>query len=98
MDPQVFSILLDNILAGIAAFIAIIVWVKTRDISWIFIVLSVIGFYVSVIYKTLLFFGIVVSGKYTFFGIDIVEMLFSYMPLLLMIAALTLKAVKNMKR
>ena len=98
MNPQVFLILLDNIFAGIAAFIAITVWVKTRDISWIFIVLSVIGFYVSIIYKTLVFFGIVFSEKYSIAGVNVLDMIFNYIPLILMIVALALKAVRNMKR
>ncbi|MCL2480938.1 MAG: hypothetical protein FWF38_04450 [Spirochaetaceae bacterium] len=96
MDEQVILILIDNFLAGVAAFLAIVVWVKTRDISWVFIILSVIGFYVSIIYKTLLLFGIVVS--HSFAGINIGEMIFNYIPILLMITALTLKAHKNMKR
>ena len=96
MDEKIFLILFDNLLAGVAAFLAIVVWVKTRDVSWIFIVLSVIGFYVSVIYKTLLFFGIVVS--HTIAGVNIGEKVFYYMPIILMMTALTLKAVKNMKR
>ena len=96
MDEKIFLILLDNLIAGIAAFLAIVVWVKTRNVTWIFIVLSVIGFYVSVIYKTLLFFGIVVSR--TIAGVNIGETIFYYVPILLMITALTLKAVKNMKR
>jgi len=98
MEPQVLSILIDNILAGIAAFVAIIVWVKTRDITWIFIVLSVIGFYVCVIYKTLLFFGIAAGVRYGNSDVDVLQMIFNYIPLILMIAALTLKAVRNMKR
>ena len=96
MNEEIVIILIDNILAGIAAFLAIVVWVKTRDISWIFIVLSVIGFYVAVIYKTLLFFGLTVS--ITIAGIRVGQMIFGYIPVLLMITALALKAVKNMKR
>ena len=91
MNDQIFFIFADNILAGIAAFIAIVVWVKTRDISWVFIVIAVIIFYASVIHKTLMFFGIVVSNTP-------VDMLFTYTPLILMIIALTLKAVRNMRR
>ncbi|MCL2793251.1 MAG: hypothetical protein FWD87_09180 [Spirochaetaceae bacterium] len=91
MGEQVLLILIDNIIAGIAAFLAIVVWVKTRDISWIFIILSAIGFYVSVVYKTLMLFGIVVSNI-------VVDMIFNYIPIVLIIVALTLKAIKNMKR
>jgi len=96
MNEQIVLILIDNFFAGIAAFLAIVVWVKTRDVSWIFIILSAIGFYVSIIYKTLLLFGIVVT--HSFFGINIVEIIFNYMPIIFLIIALTLKAVKNMKR
>jgi len=91
MNEQAFFILLDNIFVGIAAFLAIVVWVKTRDISWIFIVLSIIGFYVAATYRTLLYFGVMISNIYA-------NMAFNYIPIILMIVALALKAVKNMKR
>ena len=96
MNDQIVFILIDNIIMGIAAFLAIVVWVKTRDISWIFIVLSVIGFYVGIIYKTLLFFGI--AAPLTIKNINLIEVIFYYIPLILIVVALMLKAIKNMKR
>ena len=42
MEPEILYILVKNILAGLAAFIGIAVWTKTRDSAWIFIVLSVL--------------------------------------------------------
>ncbi|MCP5514682.1 MAG: hypothetical protein H7A26_04370 [Spirochaetales bacterium] len=98
MDMQVFTLFADNILAGIAAFIAIIVWVKTRDSSWVFIVLAVLGYYTSVIYNTFIFFGIILQGNYVLYGIDLIYAAFRYIPVLFLIIALVIKAVKNMKR
>ncbi len=98
MDQQLFNLLADNIIAGVAAFLAIVVWVKTRDSSWVFIVLAVLGIYAAVIYKTLLFFGIILSGIYLFNGIDIIQAAFDYVPQLFLVVALLIKAVKNMKR
>jgi hypothetical protein len=98
MDQQVLTMLADNIIAGFAAFLAIVVWVKTRDSSWIFIVLAVLGYYSSVIYRTLLFFGIVPSEVYVIYGLDAVNYSFIYVPQLFFLIALIIKTVKNMHR
>jgi len=98
MDQLVLNMLADNIIAGFAAFMAIVVWVKTRDSSWVFIVLAVLGYYASVIYRTLLYFGIVPSEVYVFYGLDIINYSFIYIPQLFLLAALIIKAVKNIHR
>ena len=63
-----------------------------------FIILAVLGYYVSIIYRTAIFFGIVLQERYVLYGIDVVDASFSYVPLLFLITALVIKAVKNMKR
>ncbi len=90
--------LLNNILWAVTVFIAIIVWTRTRDSSWIFIVLSVITFYGGVIYKTLLFFGIIIPGKVVYKNIDILEIMAQTIPVLFLIIALSIKGIRNSGR
>ena len=63
MNTHMISMLLNNIIWAAAVFISIIIWTKTRDSSWIFIILSVIAFYISVVYRTLIFFGLIIVGS-----------------------------------
>lgn len=96
INQEIFSLWGNNILLSFAAFLAIVVWVKTRESSWVFIILSVLLMYVAAIYETLLFFGIFLPT--TLFGQDIITFFFRYIPVLLLIIALFIKAVKNMQR
>ncbi len=98
IDSHVFSMLAGNLFYGFAAFMAIVVWVKTRESSWIFIVLAVLGFYAAEVYGTLLFFGILLPEIYMLYGIDVVQAAFDYVPAVFLITALAIKAVKNMGR
>ena len=98
MSTDMISMLLDNILWAAAVFISIIIWTKTRDSSWIFLILSVIAFYISVVYETLVFFGILVPLTAVYKNIDILFLLSETAPVFLLLIALIIKAVKNMSR
>ena len=98
MSTHMISMLLNNILWAAAVFISIIIWTKTRDSSWIFIILSVIAFYIAVVYRTLIFFGIITEGIVIYMNIDIFSVLADVFPVVLLILALIIKAVKNMSR
>jgi hypothetical protein len=43
---------------GIASFLAILVWAKTRDTPWMLIVIGTIAGYIASVYATLAHFGI----------------------------------------
>ena len=98
MNTHMISMLLNNILWAVAVFIAIIIWSKTRDSSWIFIILSVIAFYISVVYRTLIFFGIIEQGYFIYMNIDVLSVVADVFPVFLLIIALIIKAVKNLGR
>lgn len=92
------SMLLNNILWAVAAFLSIIIWTKVRESSWIFIILSVLAFYSAVVYRTLVFFGIVIPGSFIYKNVDIASVISDFLPLSLLVTALVIKAVKNSKR
>jgi hypothetical protein len=92
------SMLLNNILWAGAVFVSIIVWSKTRDSSWIFLILAVIAFYISVVYRTLIFFGIIMPGILIYKNIDILSVFFESIPVVILILALIIKAAKNLHR
>ena len=98
MTTHMISMLLNNILWAAAVFVSIIVWSKTRDSSWIFLILAVIAFYISVVYRTLIFFGIIMPGIIIYQKIDVLSILSESIPVFILILALIIKAVKNLHR
>jgi uncharacterized membrane protein len=46
------------ILGALAAFLAIMVWSKTRDVSWMLLVIGTIAGYAEIVYSILGIFGI----------------------------------------
>ncbi len=98
MSTHMVSMLLNNIFWAAAVFTAIIIWTRARDSCWIFIILSVIAFYVSVVYRTLIFFGIILPGLLIYREIDILSVVSEIFPVLMLLIALIIKAVKNLRR
>ena len=98
MNTHMISMLLNNVLWAAAVFISIIIWTKTRDSSWIFIILAVIAFYISVVYRTLLYFGIIIPGIALYSNIDLLSVSADVVPVFLLITALIIKSVKNRNR
>ena len=92
------SMLLNNVLWAVSVFIAIIVWRKTRDSSWIFMILAVFLFYTAVIFKTFVFFGLIRSDIFVYHQIDMFSVLSETIPVLFIIVSLSIKAVKNSER
>ena len=67
MDFASFVIIISKvIIGGIGTFFAVLLWSKTRDAAWIFVILGVIVEYIAIIYSTLEMFGVVGNNIITF--------------------------------
>lgn len=83
------------ILGGIAAFLAIIVWNKTRDSSWMAIVGGIIISYAQTVYNLLIHLGILSVDRLAVFGIPLTSLIFTVGPLCLIILGLILMIKKH---
>lgn len=81
------SILVENIIllisSGIMTFFAVFLWSRTRDISWMMIILSVIISYVGLLYELFLHLGVLGDEGFLFQGQNIVSLAFKIVPHLL---------------
>lgn len=59
MEFSEISILVRLILGAVATFFGILLWSKTRDAAWIFVILGILVSYTEIIFSTLKQFGIV---------------------------------------
>ena len=55
---EMVSVIFRLAVGGIASFLAILVWAKTRDAPWMLIVIGTIANYIASVYSTLTLFGI----------------------------------------
>lgn len=78
---------------GIAAFLAIMLWSKTRDVAWMSLVAGILTAYAGIVYNMLADFGIVFgSGATEIFilNIPLATLLFAVIPSLFYITAFIL--------
>ncbi len=72
---------------GIATFFAVLLWSKTRDIAWIFVIIGTIVQYINIIYTTLEMFGITGNIVVTIYGVPALKLLLSILPMVFFIFA-----------
>ncbi len=74
--------------AAVAAFLAILLWSRTRDIAWMLIVIGVIASYADILFGLLSQLGLVDESRYSLLGIPIGRALLSNLPYLFLCSAL----------
>ena len=77
------------VLGGVAAFLAILLWSKSRAASWMCLVASVLISYVGIIFEMMISLGII-TVNFTVYGIPFVPLLFAVVPSVFLIVALIL--------
>lgn len=77
------------VLGGIAAFLAILLWSKSRSASWMCLVASVLISYAGIIFEMMISLGII-SASLIFFGVPLATLIFTVLPSVFLIAALIL--------
>jgi hypothetical protein len=75
------ALIITRLAAGaFTAFLAIIVWSRTRDIAWMFFVIGAIAMYGDIVYAALELFGIVSYSIVVVNGIEVVRLALSALP------------------
>jgi hypothetical protein len=66
--------------AAVAMFLAIILWSRTRDTAWMFIVVGAIAAYADIIYSLLIQFGVIDREAFTPGGVPVASLVFTNLP------------------
>ena len=83
MGLEQMVMILSRLAAGsLATFLAIILWSKTRDTAWMFIIIGIIVGYGEIVYVTLKAFGVVHAELIVFKGISLFEVVLAVLPVL----------------
>jgi len=83
------------ILGALAAFLAIMLWSKTRDMAWMLIVIGTITAYIEVVYSVLELLGI--AARYGLFigSVPLVATLLTTLRMLFFIAAFLIMVIRR---
>ena len=94
-EPEVLLFIVKLDLGGILAFLAILVWSKTRDGAWFFLVSGTILAYCGVVYEMLKSFGIITKTFYLLWNIPIIDLCFVVIPSLFFIVGFIIMIAKS---
>jgi hypothetical protein len=78
-----------------AAFLAIVLWSRTRDVAWMLVVVGTVAGYTDVLYSTLVKFGVIAENFGSYAGIPFVAILFSNLPYLFFCIAFIVMIVRK---
>jgi len=86
------------VFGAISSFLAILLWSRTRDAAWIFVIISAIMAYVEVIYSILNLLGVISENILSENALLIISILLSCMPTLFIIAAFSVMTLRKYRR
>ena len=86
------------VFGGIAAILAIVLWSRTRDGAWMFVVFAVISTYIEIVYSILELLGVTQGLFITIGTTNVLKIAFSCLPPLFFICAFVMMLAKKMRR
>lgn len=96
-ESEIIFFIIKLFLGGVIAFLAIMLWSRTRDFSWMFLVLAAVTGYSSLVFDLLLKLGFVTSRLINVLGneIPLVQLLLTIIPSLFVVIAFILMLIKT---
>jgi hypothetical protein len=83
VENEQMVLLLIKLITGFSATLtAVLLWSKTREPAWLFIVLGTVFLYSEIIFNTLDSLGLSKFYLFTVYGISLVEIIFASFPFL----------------
>lgn len=96
-ETEIIFFIIKLVLGGIIAFLAIMLWSKTRDFSWMFLVFAAVTGYSAIVFDLLLKLGFVTAKEISILGneIPLVQLVLSVLPSLFVIIAFIIMLSKS---
>jgi hypothetical protein len=86
------------LVAACTAFLAIVLWSRTRDVAWMLIVIGAIASYADILFDLLVRFGLIDEARLSPLGIPFGRILFSNLPYLFLSAAFLVMILRKRVR
>ncbi len=95
---QLILVLCRLVFGAVFAFLGILLWSRTRSVSWMLIIIGAIVQYGQIMVSTFTIFGIVSVDRISIRGVPIVEIVLTSLPYLLYAAGLVAAIRENRLR
>jgi len=95
LTEEVLAIVVRLAVGSVATFLAILVWSRTRDTAWIFVVIAMILQYGEIVFTTLELFGLAQAELPVWAGVPLVEIVLQTLPLICLAIAFTIVAARR---
>jgi hypothetical protein len=83
MDIATFAQSASHLVTGaFATFCAILLWSRTRDMAWTFVIVGAIVSYADIVLTTLSSFGVIGDNLFLYHGIPVLQIALADLPLL----------------
>jgi hypothetical protein len=83
------------ILGALASFFAIMLWSKTRDIAWMFMVIGTIAAYVEIVYSIMELFGITEQSAFTLGSVPVASIVLPCLRMVFFIGAFIIMVIRK---
>lgn len=83
------------LVTALAAFLAIVLWSRTRDLAWMLIVIGTIASYADILFDLFVQFGLLDEAGFSPFGIPLGHMVFANLPYLFFSAAFVVMILRK---
>jgi hypothetical protein len=99
MSPEPLITVLTRLAFGaVATFLAIILWSRTRDTAWMFVVVATIIRYGEVVYTTLEIFGVITAPGVSVAGESLFRLILVNVPTVAIIVAFAIMIARRRLR
>jgi hypothetical protein len=95
VQSELLLFIVKLVLGGITAFLAIMLWSKTRDAAWMSLVAGAVTSYAGIVYDMMVRLGIIIPGGVSVAGIPLATLLFTVIPSCFFILAFILMLVRS---
>ena len=95
IDSHILLYIIKLVLGGVTAFLAIMLWSRTRDAAWRCLVAGAVTGYASLVYELLEKLGIVLASTSEFCGIPLSSLLFAVIPSVFIILGFLLMLLRK---
>jgi|WetSurMetagenome_2_1015567.scaffolds.fasta_scaffold99188_3 hypothetical protein len=95
VQPQLILFIVKLVFGGITAFLAIMLWSKTRDAAWMALVAGAVTSYAGIVYDMMIQLGIIVPDGVAIKGIPLATLLFTVIPSCFFILAFILMLIRS---
>jgi hypothetical protein len=86
------------VLGAVAAFLAIMLWSKTRDVAWMLVVIGIIAAYIETVYAILDLFGLIEKGLIVMGSVPLASIVLPNLPTVFFIAAFGVMVLRKYRR